>query len=414
MRLTALPAILLFAFSIPIVMKYRILPIEGTPYWLFGILFFSLITKVIIDLYPEFLKQYNRHISRALLIIVLVIVVGGTTATAIADRHRIAPVWGTHDIILQLEAAMRYLIQGKNPYKETYFGTPVEMFRYDEMGKPATNPALYHFVMPPWYLLAPFPVYLAANRTVGYFDGRMVSLLVMIITLVLLWRMVKDTVIKEIAVVLIALSPATFDYFVEGRSDPFALVWLVGGLYFIQKKRYWFSAMMVGLAVISKQTMWFAFPIWVSYLYLSSVKRWFHYSIFAVAVAAILTLPFLAWDAQAFIKSVVVYLSAGGETGYPVSGYGLSMILYSLGIIQGLKDYFPFTLLQLGLGIPILIGMLVWFRKKPLFSRFFIIYGVFLFVVWYVSRYFNNSHIAFLSTIFSLAAIFHYDEQVKV
>lgn len=420
MQLAAVPAILLFAFSIPVVMKYRILPIEGTPYWLFGVLFFCLIAKVLVDLYPSVVKQHAAGISRALLIVVLLIVVGGATGTAIVDRHRIAPVWGTHDIILQLEAAMRYLIQGKNPYKETYFGTPVEMFRYDEMGKPATNPALYHFVMPPWYLLAPFPVYLVANRTVGYFDGRMVSLLVMAVTLVLLWLMIRDRVLREVAIVLTALSPATIEYFIEGRSDPFALVWLLAGVYFVQKRQVWVSAVCLALGVLSKQTIWFAFPIWAAYLVFLTYQGSLKQSIFmnikyifaSIGIVFAIALPFILWDAHAFFESVVFYLSAGGERGYPISGYGFSMVLYTLGIIPDLKEFFPFTLLQIGLGIPVLLVCLLWLKKQPRASVLFMIYGLFLFTVWYVSRYFNNSHIAFLSTIFSLGVLFSYDEQL--
>lgn len=43
--LFSLDALLLFLFSLPVVFKYRILPIEGTPYWLFGILFFFLLSN---------------------------------------------------------------------------------------------------------------------------------------------------------------------------------------------------------------------------------------------------------------------------------------------------------------------------------------------------------------------------------
>ena len=43
MLATVLDSILLFAFAVPVVMKYRILPVEGTPYWLFGILFLILV-----------------------------------------------------------------------------------------------------------------------------------------------------------------------------------------------------------------------------------------------------------------------------------------------------------------------------------------------------------------------------------
>lgn len=424
MNVTAIPSIILFSLSIPIVMNYRIWPIEGTPYILFGILFFALIGKVMIDLYPSLFGLRNRNISLELLVLVLIITLGGSTLTAIVDRHRIAPVWGAHDIVLQLEAAMRYLTEGKNPYKETYFGTPVESFRYDELGKPAVNPALYHFVMPPWYLLSPFPVYWIANKIFGYFDVRMISLIVIVATSILLWRWIQFPVLKELSVILIALSPATVSYFIEGRSDSFALVWLLASLFFLQKRNICLSAILMGLGLMSKQTIWFAFPIWGAYLFFTIAKKRVGIesfinskSIFAIIVAGItalfIMLPFLVWDATSIVNSTILYLSAGGETGYPISGYGFSMMLYEYGIVKGIKDYFPFILFQLGLGLPVLIGLLYWIKRKSTISRFFLSYGIFLFIIWYFSRYFNNSHIAFLSNIFVLGVLFHYDEQLS-
>ena len=120
MNLAAVNAILLFALSVPLAMKYRILPIEGTPYWLFGVLFVLLIVNVLLSLY----SKANR--LRLLCIWAsLAIALGGVLWTSIVDRARTAPALGVHDIILQQEAAMRFLLVGKNPYKETYFGTQV-------------------------------------------------------------------------------------------------------------------------------------------------------------------------------------------------------------------------------------------------------------------------------------------------
>lgn len=433
MMFSAIPAILLFAMSIPVIMHFRIWPVETTPYWLFGLVFFTLIGKVFVDVYPRTFGRWNRAISFVLLIIVLSVVIGGTTYTAISDRHKIAPQWGTHDIVLQLEAAMRYLLQGKNPYKETYFNTPVELFRYSELGKDAVNPALYHFVMPPWYLLFPFPVYWIANRTLGYFDVRLVSLFSLAAIVIVLWRWFKDPVLKEISIILVALSPAVTHYFIEGRSDTFALVWLVYAVFLLHKRKLLFSAIVIGLGMMSKQTLWFAFPLWIQYSWLtlrvsdkspstiflktrmlpSNKKiKFVFYVLIAMSTAVLVMLPFLIWDAEAFINSVILYLSAGGETGYPVSGYGFSMILFEHGFIASIKDYFPFTVFQLGIGLPVLGVLQFWINKKPTISKFFLSYGVFLFIIWYFSRYFNNSHIAFLSTIFVLGVLFHYEEQI--
>ena len=211
-----LDALLLLVFSVPIVTHYRILPISGTPYWLFTVLFILLLGNLIISFFPSVapFKLYSR-VKNIFLYFIVIIVFGGTVGTAIVDRSKTAPVFGVHDIILQQEAAMRYFLEGKNPYKETYFNTPLESWHYDELGKPAVNPALYHFVMPPWYLLFPFGFYFISIPMLGFFDGRMPLLIVMFALLFILTRWFKDKGIGRLAVVLTALSPATIDYVIE-------------------------------------------------------------------------------------------------------------------------------------------------------------------------------------------------------
>ena len=414
---TILDSVLLFAFSIPVIMKYRILPIDGTPYWLFGILFFLLVSHCFVSLYPEMLGAYKRNLARIkiwFLLVTLVITVGGPAVTAMVDRAKTAPVLGVHDIILQQEAAMRYLLVGKNPYKESYFGTPVESFNYDEPGNTeAINPALYHFVMPPWYVLFPFAFYFTAIPLVGFFDGRMAILFTMGMLLGFLWYWFRDKAIARIAMVLTALSPSVVSYFVEGRSDVFALSWLVGALLFLGAKRYAWSAIFLALSLLSKQTTWFIVPFFALYLWQQTAKTPFVFwrTLFIVgAVVAAVILPFLLWDARAFFDSVVLYLSGGTAQSYPISGYGLGMLLVDSGVILDIHAYYPFILWQLAVALPVLILLAVWLWRKPSPSRLVIAYAVFLAVYWYMSRYFNNSHLGYLSMLFVLGGLKYVDE----
>ena len=414
---TILDSVLLFAFSIPVIMKYRILPIDGTPYWLFGILFFLLVSHCFVSLYPEMLGAYKRNLARIkiwFLLVTLVITVGGPAVTAMVDRAKTAPVLGVHDIILQQEAAMRYLLVGKNPYKESYFGTPVESFNYDEPGNTeAINPALYHFVMPPWYVLFLFAFYFTAIPLVGFFDGRMALLFTMGMLLGFLWYWFRDKAIARIAMVLTALSPSVVSYFVEGRSDVFALSWLVGALLFLGAKRYAWSAIFLALSLLSKQTTWFIVPFFALYLWQQTAKTPFVFwrTLFIVgAVVAAVILPFLLWDARAFFDSVVLYLSGGTAQSYPISGYGLGMLLVDSGVILDIHAYYPFILWQLAVALPVLILLAVWLWRKPSPSRLVIAYAVFLAVYWYMSRYFNNSHLGYLSMLFVLGGLKYVDE----
>lgn len=414
MNIAALEAILLFAFSIPVVMGYRILPVEGTPYWLFGILFLILILNVLLSIQKEKREKKVQWLKEVFVWVVLLIVVGGTTITTMVDRAKTAPVYGVHDIILQQEAAMRFLIEGKNPYKETYFGTPVEEFNYDEPGNvEAVNPALYHFVMPPWYLLFPFVFYYFSIPIFGFFDGRLVLLfsLVGLLLIIRLWW--KNRSLALLTITLTALSPSVIHYFIEGRSDMFALFWLVCSLFLLEKKRLFGSAVIFGFAMMSKQTIWFALPFFVTYLWLVTKDAWktIGYVVIVGVVGLALAGPFLLWDPQAFLDSTVRFLNGTTRFGYPISGYGLGMVLNQFGKIPDIHAYYPFIIWQILIGVPVLVMSLRWFTRKPAMSKLFIGYAVTLLVFWYLSRYFNNSHLGFISSLLILGILKAQDEE---
>lgn len=410
-------AILLFTLSIPVVMKYRILPIVGTPYWLFGLLFVALVGNVLLAYRSMVITKSNKlmeYVRDLLLWFVLIMVVGGTVVTAMVDRNRVAPVWGVHDIILQQEAAMRYLITGKNPYTETYFGTPVESFNYDEPGNTnAVNPALYHFVMPPWYLLFPFIFYLFGIKVFGFFDGRMALLFCMAGIVFILWKWIKEKSLARLAITVVALSPSVIDYFIEGRSDMFAFFWLLAALFLLHYKKTVLASVLFGLAVMSKQTIWIAVPFYLTYIIAITTKnrRMMWASILPASLVVItLAAPFLLWDGRAFIDSVILYLSGGTSGSYPVSGYGLGMVLYSAGIIRDIHAAYPFFFWQAGFGVPVLIILLRWVYQRPTIPTFLFGYGTFLTVFWYMSRYFNNSHIGYISLVFLVGGILFLNE----
>ncbi|HLD24363.1 MAG TPA: glycosyltransferase 87 family protein [Patescibacteria group bacterium] len=412
-----LDSVLLFAFSIPVVMKYRILPVIGTPYALFGLLFLVLLLHCLISIYPEILGKNRRHldsIKSFFLIFTLVITIGGVMVTSMVDRAKTAPVFGVHDIILQQEAAMRKLIEGKNPYKETYFDTPLASFNYDEPGNTeAVNPALYHFVMPPWYLMFPFAFYFTAIPLFGFFDGRMALLFTMVFLLICIWYWFRDKALARIAIVLTALSPSVVDYFIEGRSDVFALSWLIGGVVLLGRKKFMWSGVLVALSLLSKQTTWFVIPFYGLYLWKQTVRTpviFWRTIAASLVVVVIFVAPFLVWDAHAFFDSVVFYLTGNTLQSYPVSGYGLGMTLYEFGVIRDIHAYYPFVIWQLLLGGPLLVVLFRWLSAKPTESRLIISYATFLAVYWYLSRYFNNSHLGYISMLFFLGGLKQVDE----
>lgn len=391
--------VLLLALSLPWPLKYRIFPMDGTPYILFGVYFALLLLYVALDLAWIRTGSLQSKWRAKILILfgVIVIAAGGPLMTAIVDRSRVAPVFGVHDIILQLEAAMRFLIEGKNPYAATYFGTHMESFRYDEMGRMAVNPALYHFVMPPWYLLFSFLFY-PFVKIFGFFDGRLPLVFTFFGTLTILAVWIKDHYRKALALMIVAFNPVMFDYLLEGRSDHIAFFWLLFALFLWHRKRFALAGVVYALAMLSKQTIWLSLPF--LFLYVKTRKS-LVLGAFLGTIALVLG-PFLLWNAGAYWQSTVAFLQGTTPVSYPVAGYGWGMVLYQLGFIKDLHAYYPFIYWQLGAGVPVLWFLIRWLQTKATAGRLLIAYGIFLFVFWYFSRYFHNSHLGYISLVLGI------------
>ena len=216
------------------------------------------------------------------------------------------------------------------------------------------------------------------------------------------------------AMTMMALSPSVVDYFIEGRSDVFALSWFVLALFLLDKKHVVLSSVVFALSVLSKQTIWFAIPFYFMYVGKFSAQSRKTLVVSAIVCFATLALfagPFLLWDARAFFDSVIGYLSGSTEHSYPISGYGFSMVLQSLGLMKDIHGYYPSWMFQGLFGLPCLVIALRWLHHKPLMSRLILGYALTLSVVWYFSRYLNNSHLGYLSSVYVLGILKDSDEK---
>lgn len=403
MKRLQIDSILLFSLVTPIIMTYR-LSSGDTPYWLFGVIFLLLLGYMVLDILKLSRDLYHR-LKDLMVLILVALIIGSTFWSAMVVRHQTAPEYNIHDIILQQEAAMRYLLDGKNPYGENYFGTPLENWHYSDT---EVNPALYHFVMQPWYLLFSLPFYWVSFRTVGFFDGRMPLLFLFCMLLVNAWVLVKDKIDRRVFLILLSLSPGVLPYTLEGRSDIFMYAFLFFGWFMLYKHRLSLAGIPLALAFAVKQSVWPLFPLYVVYLLFVKDEhrtRWFvgkNLMLFFIVFISIVG-PFIYWDWMAFLNSTVLYLTGSVPTSYPISGYGVGMVLYNLGYIRDLHAYYPFGIWQAIVGIPVLIILIRYIIKDPSVYRLIISYGIFLMVYWYFSRYFNNSHVAYISLIFLTA-----------
>ncbi len=405
-----LDSILLFTLVTPFIMMYRLSP-GNTQYWLFGLIFLGLLTYVVLDMFAIREKVYVL-LKQVVLWLIIILVIGTSFTAAIMVRHKNHPIYMIHDIILQQEAAIRFLLDGKNPYAVDYKGTFLEEWHYSDTEE---NPALYHFVMEPAYLLSAIPVYYIANRSVGYFDGRMPLIGLFVTLLVLASMLIKDHDKKRLFIILLAFHPSMLPYTLEGRSDMYMYPFLFAAFFLLYKQRYFSAGIPAGIAFAIKQSAWPVIPFYTAYVYFKtkSISKAAG-SLVAVGIPFLLfVMPFLTWDSKAFYDSTIGFLMGTTKHSYPIAGYGLGSMLLEFGVIKDKFAYYPFSLWQAAVCIPVLIGLVIALKKEVSVRRMILAYGIFLFVYWYLSRYFHNSHVGYVSYIL-LTAYFWPEERKPI
>ncbi len=396
-----LDSILLFALLIPFVMAYRISP-GDTPYGLFGFIFLGLLAYISLDLFFKLRSGLLNKLKLALFWVLVLGTIGSAFFSAIIVRHQTSPIYNVHDIIIQQEVAIRFLLHGKNPYSSTYFGTPLEKWHYSDT---EINPALYHFVMQPFYLIFSLPFYFVSTKTIGFFDGRIPLLFLFFVALVTIQKLIKDPERKLQFMVLFAFNPATLGYLLEGRDDIFMFSFFLLGLFFIHKNKNILANIMMGLAFAVKQSIWPIFPFYFAYKYFknkSFKKTLYEFTPFVITFLVI-TLPFILWNTKAYFDSTIFFLSGNVVNSYPIAGYGFGKLLNQMGIIKDVHSYYPFWIWQILLGLPVMIYLIRWLKKENSIQRLILSYAIFLFIFWYFSRYFNNSHLGYISIILMTA-----------
>lgn len=395
-----LSSVLLFALVIPFIMMYRISP-GDTPFWLFSLVFLLLLSYTLID-YLKFSEKLYYLFKNIILWIVIASTIGAAFFSVIVVRHNVAPVYNVHDIILQQEAAVNFLVHGKNPYATSYFGTSLEAFHYSDI---EVNPALYHFVMEPLYVISAVPFYIGMVHTIGYFDARFPLFLLFFVSVVVFSWLIKEKEGKLLAITLFAFNPAQLGYTLEGRSDAYVLGFLVVALVLLYKQKFGWGGVFMALSFCVKQSVWPILPFYVAYLYFrnKSVKKTITNLIPFAVINAVIILPFLFWNQKAFIDSTIGFVSGSVKYSYPIAGYGFGMLLSSFGLIKNVHDYYPFVIWQIIVCLPLLLYFLFLQRKENTLKSVIFLYALFLFVFWYFSRYFNNSHLGYISMLLILS-----------
>jgi len=336
------------------------------------------------------------------------------SAKLILLRQQSGPASYTHDGgVIQTEAAIRFFLEGKNPYVEDYTATPMA-----EWGFSRFRTALYHYPYLPWTFIFSAPFYLA-GQAAGAYDQRWVYLALMVAALAVAPRLVERPRAKLALVAVLALNPIMALDVMFGQNDSYVLSWLVFSLVSWnawqarpERNRWalWASAVLFGLACASKPTAWFLAPFYAVLLagdrlqegdvswanLMRAIPLMLRRGWPALLVFALLLGPYALWRPDALVDDVWRWSSGQGETGYQIWGWGGSNFVLAAGWVSDRFGQWPFWITEIVLALPVLVWFIRRQQTAPTLSNACWHYGVFLFAFFYASRFLNENYLGYI------------------
>ncbi len=368
-------------------------------YWLFDLM----PTRTV---FSKRLSQIGKYMMVVFVIGVIVIL---PTVRTIDERRQSAPNFFVQDGLVQSEAATGFVLAGKDPYGADYRNTPMGQWQF-QIGELTVNPALDHYAYMPLTFLLPLPVQVLVGNTWTWFDHRVVYLLFFVAVLVLSMLLVDESSKRLMLLMLISLNPLFVPFFIEGRNDVLTLFWWLLTLVLLKRGRLVGSAIALGLACATKQLAWFFVPFYLVYIagsgtFAQRVARLKRPLLFLIGAFMIVVLPWFLSNPTAFLTDITYFQSGPSAAGFPIDGVSIGILLMSAGLIKSNSDPFPFWILQIVVGLPLLVAMLLRQWRQPDLGFAMIGYGVILFVTAFLSSFFHENYLGYIFSIMAVALL---------
>ncbi len=301
------------------------------------------------------------------------------------------PVALIGDGALQTQLAGGLLLGGRDPYGADYGTLGLGSAPWHEA---FPNPALHHAVFWPGQFLLPLPLQVVSERLLGWWDERVFLLLASVGIWLLLCRLFPG-ILGRLAAIGFFLVPGHSLLAVLGDNDLPMVALVLGSLLAAQRRRFLVMALLLGLAVATKQHGLVAAPFVLAWAAVrgAPARALPGFSAIAAGTVLLVILPFLVWDPGAFYRDTVLFVSAGGVDAYPINGFGLSSILLNAGIIRGPRDAFFFAPIEAACAAALWFSGWRWIRKYRRVEDVLTWSGCTLLAVLYVSRYFHETHL---------------------
>ncbi|MCB0233165.1 MAG: hypothetical protein KDG58_02895, partial [Anaerolineae bacterium] len=161
-----------------------------------------------------------------------------------------------------------------------------------------------------------------------------------------------------------------------------------------------------GLACASKPTAWFLAPFFALLLVRDQLGSWrdivrsiplmLKRGWPALAVFAVLIVPYLVWDANAFIDDVWRWAAGTAATHYQIWGWGASNFVLAFGGLTSRFDYWPFWIPELIVTLPLLIWLGWRQTRGNTIGAASWHYGLLLLAFLFVSRFLNENYLGYI------------------
>ena len=147
-------------------------------------------------------ETWTYRVKLVLVFLIITFTVGASTLKMIALRHEIGPASYCHDGgVIQTEEVIQVFLAGQNPYVEDYVDTPLAEWGID------LHSAVYHYPYLPWTYVFSAPFFLLSQGILGWFDQRMVYLLLFALMLIMSVRLTSSRPEKLMLVMALGAEP---------------------------------------------------------------------------------------------------------------------------------------------------------------------------------------------------------------
>lgn len=306
-----------------------------------------------------YLVRTSRRARLAILASLILLLLAVPELVLIGEEGPNSPL---HDGVLLTDAAADRLIRGQDPYGHDYIDSPARSFFLSDM---PVNFGLRHYVYPPALILLDVPA-----RALASVDGSRPGLAWMFLpALVALaaaaWWVGLTARESEIAVIAVVLNPLVqLDYFYF-FNDLFFMAPALAAAGMARRGRPLLAGALFGLALATKQQAILFAPLLFLYGWLHwDARRLGQACGAAAALAAVIVVPFLAWNPAAFVGDVATFFYGSGVDSYPIRGLGLPGLLLKAEVIPSRWAPFPFvTLVQAGATLLVLAAAIRSLRR---------------------------------------------------